>query len=55
MATSTTPGGSEVFEIVRKSDDWNRVKIKAPNGSFLQVSEIGSFSEWLMTWILIKE
>ncbi|KAL7245708.1 hypothetical protein ACSBR2_000941 [Camellia fascicularis] len=32
-----TPGRSETFEIVRNSDDLNRVRIKAPNGFFLQV------------------
>ncbi|KAA8538042.1 hypothetical protein F0562_027378 [Nyssa sinensis] len=37
VAVSETPGTSEMFEIVRKSDDLSRVRIKAPNGSFLQV------------------
>ncbi|THG03152.1 hypothetical protein TEA_001719 [Camellia sinensis var. sinensis] len=32
-----TPGRSETFEIVRNSDDPNRIRIKAPNGFFLQV------------------
>ncbi|CAL5383234.1 unnamed protein product [Camellia sinensis] len=32
------PGISETFEIVRNSDDPNRVRIKAPNGFFLQVN-----------------
>ena len=37
VAVSTTPGKSETFEIVRKSDDKSRVQIRAPNGFFLQV------------------
>ncbi|XP_059432827.1 probable glucan 1,3-beta-glucosidase A [Corylus avellana] len=36
VAVSSTPGASERFEIVRKSDDLSRVRIKAPNGFFLQ-------------------
>ncbi|CAL5332836.1 unnamed protein product [Camellia sinensis] len=32
-----TPGRFETFEIVRNSDDLNRVRIKTPNGFFLQV------------------
>ncbi|CAL5386106.1 unnamed protein product [Camellia sinensis] len=32
-----TPGRFEPFEIVRNSDDLNRVRIKTPNGFFLQV------------------
>ncbi|GMP46083.1 hypothetical protein CsSME_00014374 [Camellia sinensis var. sinensis] len=31
-----TPGRFETFEIVRNSDDLNRVRIKTPNGFFLQ-------------------
>ncbi|CAL5386126.1 unnamed protein product [Camellia sinensis] len=31
-----TSGGSETFEIVKNSDDLNRVRIKAPDGFFLQ-------------------
>lgn len=38
VATSNTPGGSETFQIVRNSGDPNRVRIRAPNGFFLQVS-----------------
>ncbi|CAK9174264.1 unnamed protein product [Ilex paraguariensis] len=37
VAVATTPGGSETFQIVRKPDDSSRVRIKAPNGLFLQV------------------
>ncbi|KAJ0087103.1 hypothetical protein Patl1_08490 [Pistacia atlantica] len=37
VAVSNTPGGSEMFEIVKNSDDVSRVRIKAPNGFFLQV------------------
>ncbi|XP_076947826.1 putative glucan 1,3-beta-glucosidase A [Bidens hawaiensis] len=36
VATSNDYQTSGVFEIIRKSDDPNRVRIKAPNGSFLQ-------------------
>ncbi|WOG99055.1 hypothetical protein DCAR_0418402 [Daucus carota subsp. sativus] len=36
-ATTVVPGDSQTFQIVRNSDDANRVKIKAPNGFFLQV------------------
>ncbi|KAH7567787.1 hypothetical protein JRO89_XS07G0149000 [Xanthoceras sorbifolium] len=37
VATSNTPGSSEMFEIVRNSDDQSRVRVKAPNGLYLQV------------------
>ncbi|XXG70693.1 hypothetical protein AAC387_Pa07g0117 [Persea americana] len=37
VAVSNTSGRWETFEIVRKSDDLNRVRIKAPNGFFVQV------------------
>ncbi|KAH9690820.1 Mannan endo-1,4-beta-mannosidase [Citrus sinensis] len=36
VAESNTPGSSETFEIVRNSNDLSRVRIKAPNGFFLQ-------------------
>ncbi|ONI35051.1 hypothetical protein PRUPE_1G512300 [Prunus persica] len=36
VAVSKTPGSSETFEIIRKPDDSSRVRIKAPNGFFLQ-------------------
>ncbi|KAF3447305.1 hypothetical protein FNV43_RR12488 [Rhamnella rubrinervis] len=36
VAVSNSPGGSETFEIVRKSGDSKRVRIKAVNGFFLQ-------------------
>ncbi|XP_047323746.1 probable glucan 1,3-beta-glucosidase A [Impatiens glandulifera] len=36
VTTAVVPGRLETFEIVRKSDDLNRVKIKANNGMFLQ-------------------
>ncbi|PQM41464.1 glucan 1 3-beta-glucosidase A [Prunus yedoensis var. nudiflora] len=36
VAVSKTPGSSETFEIIRKPDDLSRVRIKAPNGFFLQ-------------------
>lgn len=38
VAESNTPGSSETFEIVRNSNDLSRVRIKAPNGFFLQVT-----------------
>lgn len=37
VAVENTPGISETFEIVRNPNDLNRVRIKAPNGFFLQV------------------
>lgn len=37
VAEANSPGSSEVFQIVRKSDDPSRVRIQAPNGLFLQV------------------
>lgn len=40
VAESNTPGSSETFAIVRNSNDLNRVRIKAPNGLFLQVISI---------------
>lgn len=53
VAVSTTPGKSETFVIVRKSDDLNRVRIKAPNGFFLQAkteelvtADFAGTSEW---------
>ncbi|PRQ21502.1 putative glucan 1,3-beta-glucosidase [Rosa chinensis] len=36
VAVVTAPGVSETFEIIRKPDDSSRVRIKAPNGFFLQ-------------------
>lgn len=38
VAVENKPGFSETFEIVRNSDDSSRVRIKASNGFFLQVS-----------------
>ncbi|KAL3504709.1 hypothetical protein ACH5RR_034550 [Cinchona calisaya] len=37
VAVENTTGLSETFEIIRKSDDLNRVRIRASNGFFLQV------------------
>lgn len=37
VATSTDSETSGIFQIIRKSDDPSRVRIKAPNGLFLQV------------------
>lgn len=36
VAVASAPGVSETFEIIRKPDDSSRVRIKAPNGFFLQ-------------------
>ncbi|XP_029119355.1 probable glucan 1,3-beta-glucosidase A [Elaeis guineensis] len=36
VAVSKEPGQSETLEIVRKANDPNRVRIKAPNGLFIQ-------------------
>lgn len=37
VAVVNTSTDSETFHIIRKSDDPNRVRIKASNGFFLQV------------------
>ncbi|EEC66827.1 hypothetical protein OsI_33272 [Oryza sativa Indica Group] len=42
IATATTPGLSETFQIVRSDTDKNRVRIRAPNGSFLQAKTANS-------------
>jgi hypothetical protein len=36
-ATAATPGSSETFQLVRNDADKNRMRIRAPNGNFLQV------------------
>ncbi|XP_050264422.1 probable glucan 1,3-beta-glucosidase A isoform X1 [Quercus robur] len=53
VAVSTSPGKSETFEIVRKPDDKSRVRIRAPNGCFLQAksevlvtADFAENSEW---------
>ncbi|XP_077214111.1 putative glucan 1,3-beta-glucosidase A [Tasmannia lanceolata] len=53
VAISNTTGTWETFEIVRKADDRNRVRIKAPNGFFLQAktedsvtADFGGNSSW---------
>ncbi|KAB1199827.1 putative glucan 1,3-beta-glucosidase A [Morella rubra] len=53
VAVSTIPGSSETFEIVRKPDDATRIRIKAPNGNFLQAksevlvtADFAGNSEW---------
>ena len=38
VAVAKTPGASETFQIVRNSADSSRIRIRAPNGFFLQVS-----------------
>jgi len=40
VATATTPGPSETFQLVRRDGDKTRVRIRAPNGLFLQVMNI---------------
>lgn len=40
VAVSIDPGQSETLEIVRNADDPNRVRIKAPNGFFIQVFRV---------------
>jgi len=42
VATAATPGQFETFQLVRKDNDKNRMRIKAPNGSFLQANKDGS-------------
>ncbi|CAO2188984.1 unnamed protein product [Urochloa humidicola] len=37
VATAAVPGTAETFKIVRNAGDKNRVRIRAPNGRFLQV------------------
>jgi hypothetical protein len=39
LAIAASPGTAETFQIVRNSGDKNRVRIRAPNGRFLQVSQ----------------
>ncbi|GLT68851.1 hypothetical protein SLA2020_410470 [Shorea laevis] len=38
VATSTTPGNEETFQIVRNDGDPNRIRLKASNGMFLQAN-----------------
>ncbi|KAK1360462.1 hypothetical protein POM88_044936 [Heracleum sosnowskyi] len=47
LATTTVPGESQIFQIVRNSDNANRVKIKASNGFFLQIEVEGGSSNWM--------
>lgn len=43
VATATTPGPSETFQLLRgDSDDKSRVRIRAPNGLFLQAKTMES-------------
>lgn len=37
VADSDSPGNKETFQILRSDYDPNRVRIRAPNGLFLQV------------------
>ncbi|KAF8720696.1 hypothetical protein HU200_023598 [Digitaria exilis] len=54
VATATTPGPSETFQIVRRNSSFpTRVRIRAPNGLFLQVKNMtsitadrGDFTDW---------
>ncbi|KAF6992920.1 hypothetical protein CFC21_009873 [Triticum aestivum] len=43
VATVTTPGPSETFKLVR-NDNQNRMRIRAPNGLFLQANKDGSLT-----------
>ena len=38
VATASTSGQSETFQLVRNDVDKNRIRIRAPNGSLLQVN-----------------
>uniref|UniRef100_A0A452XL82 DUF7910 domain-containing protein n=1 Tax=Aegilops tauschii subsp. strangulata TaxID=200361 RepID=A0A452XL82_AEGTS len=38
VAMVTTPGPSETFKLVRNDNNQNRMRIRAPNGLFLQVT-----------------
>ncbi|KAK8445166.1 hypothetical protein SEVIR_9G270300v4 [Setaria viridis] len=42
VATATTPGPSETFQLVRRDSDKSRVRIRAPNGLFLQAKTMES-------------
>ncbi|WVZ58593.1 hypothetical protein U9M48_008851 [Paspalum notatum var. saurae] len=42
VAKATTPGPSETFQIVRRDTDKSRVRIRAPNGLFLQAKTMAS-------------
>ncbi|KAK3157432.1 hypothetical protein QOZ80_2AG0122140 [Eleusine coracana subsp. coracana] len=44
VATATTPGPSETFQIVRRNSDLSRVRIRAPNGLFLQAKTMQSLT-----------
>ncbi|XP_044447630.1 uncharacterized protein [Triticum aestivum] len=54
VATASTPGQSETFQLVRNNVDKNRIRIRAPNGSLLQANKDGSmtadFGESTTTW-----
>ncbi|KAG8067580.1 hypothetical protein GUJ93_ZPchr0005g15241 [Zizania palustris] len=39
VAVAASPGPSETFQVVRNAGDKNRVRIRAPNGYFLQVAQ----------------
>ncbi|VAH12120.1 unnamed protein product [Triticum turgidum subsp. durum] len=42
VATASMPGQSETFQLVRNDADNNKMRIRAPNGSFLQANKDGS-------------
>jgi len=44
VATATTPGPSETFQIVRHDGNLGRVRIRAPNGLFLQTKTMESLT-----------
>uniref|UniRef100_M8ATA8 DUF7910 domain-containing protein n=1 Tax=Aegilops tauschii TaxID=37682 RepID=M8ATA8_AEGTA len=56
VATVTTPGTSETLKLVRNDNNQNRMRLRAPNGLFLQANKDGSLtadfgeSEWVAEW-----
>lgn len=53
VANSDSPSDKETFQILRNDDDQNRIRIKAPNGLFLQVLFLAlvDFIDQLFTYI----
>ena len=52
VAVTNEPGASNIFKIVRKSDDTSRVRIQAPNGLYLQVRTSSYYNPYKMHWQL---
>nr|XP_020156692.1 probable glucan 1,3-beta-glucosidase A [Aegilops tauschii subsp. strangulata] len=44
VATVTTPGTSETLKLVRNDNNQNRMRLRAPNGLFLQANKDGSLT-----------